>query len=141
MPKKQKTKGYDPLIYHTRLELREMYRAEGYSTIEAINKAQALYWEIRKLNDREAYSWNKARELECAYGTGKKLDQIGGQYGDPEDMWDEIEYMAQLDKGKITHYERIRRYRMRSMRKAERGSNENLRGFQANEEPGEPVPE
>jgi hypothetical protein len=140
MPKKQRTKGYDPLFYYTRLELREMFRAEGYSTREAISKARHLYWKIRQINDAEAYSWNKARELESAYGIGEKLDQTGGQYGDFETIWDVIDDMAQLDQGKITHYERFRRQRMRIKRQKERGSTGNQTGSQANEEPGEPVP-
>lgn len=117
MSKHQKTKGYDPLIYYTRLELREMFRAEGHSTREATAKARALYWKIRQINDQEAYSWNKVRELEYAYGTGKKLDQMGGQYGDSETMWDVTEDMAQLDQEKITHYESFRRQRMKIKRK------------------------
>ena len=140
MPKYQKTRGYDPLTYYTRLELRKMYKDMGYSNKEAIQMARALYWEIRKINDREAYSWNKARELESAYGKGKKLDQTGGQYGDSETIWDVIDDMAQLDQGKITHYERFRRQRMRIKRQKERGSTGNQTGSQANEEPGEPVP-
>ena len=119
MPRKQKTKGYDPLTYYTRLELREMYRAEGYSTREATAKARDLYWKIRQINDNEAYSWNKVRELESAYGAGKKLDQIGGRYGDHEAIWDEIEYMAQLDQRKTSHYERLRSQRMRMKRQPE----------------------
>jgi len=108
MPKHQKTKGYDPLIYYTRLELREMYRAEGCSTKEATAKARNLYWKIRQINDKEAYSYNKARELENSFGIGKALDELVGSYENTGEIWSAIGGMAEPDERRAAHYERLR---------------------------------
>jgi hypothetical protein len=140
MPRKQKTKGYDPLTYYTRLELREMYRAEGYSTREATAKARDLYWKIRQINDKEAYSWNKARELESAFGIGEKLDQLVSSYEDAGEIWNAIGGMAGPDKRGTAHYEHLRGRYTQKERQLERGSTGNQTSSQANEEPGEPVP-
>ncbi len=140
MPKYQKTRGYDPLTYYTRLELRKIYKDMGYSNKEAIQMARDLYWEIRKINDREAYSWNKARELESPYGAGAALRRLGARFGDNGGVWIEIESKAKPNERETAHYERLRGKRIRIKGQKERGSTGNPRGSQADEEPGEPVP-
>ncbi len=77
MPKIKHSKGYDRLEQWTRMELRQLYQAEGYPTKEAIKMAQVLYEVIRNLNRREIYSWNKARDLERVWGAGRALDELG----------------------------------------------------------------
>ena len=76
MPKIKHSKGYDRLEQWTRMELRRLYQAEGYSTKEAIGMAQALYEGIRNLNRAEIYSWNKCKELEIPIGAGRLLHNL-----------------------------------------------------------------
>ena len=109
----QKSKGYDRLQYWTRMELRRLYQAEGYSTKEASRMAGDLYKAVRNLNRRELYSWNKARELERLYGPNA-VDLLGGKCGkDAEEIWHIIENMRRPEVGGLTHYERHRGQRMR----------------------------
>ena len=111
--KGQKSKGYDRLQYWTRMELRQLYQAEGYSTKQATRMARDLYEAVRNLNRREFYSWNKARELERPLGA-KALDELGGRYShDAVKVWSIIESMARQVVREVTHYERCRGQRIR----------------------------
>ena len=118
MAKYQKSEGYDPVMYWTRLDLRRIYKTEGFSTREAIKMAGPLYEGIRQLNRKEIYSWSKARELEEASGNASDLEEIAAnyvyadlEYGD--EVWHEIESFAMPDKREVSHYERLRGHRMR----------------------------
>lgn len=112
MPKIKHTKGYDRLEQWTRMKLRRLYQAEGYSTKEAITMAQALYEGIRNLNRAEIYSWNKCREIEMPIGAGELLHNLTGDYLDANDLWADIEIQSRPPKHK-THYERLAGRRMR----------------------------
>ena len=116
--KYQKSEGYDPVMYWTRLDLRRIYKTEGSSTREAIKMAGLLYEGIRQLNRKEIYSWSKARELEEPSGNATDLEEIAAnyvyadlEYGD--EVWHEIESFAMPDKREVSHYERLRGHRMR----------------------------
>jgi hypothetical protein len=118
LAKYQKSDGYDPVMYWTRLDLRRIYKTEGSSTRQAIKMAGLLYEGIRQLNRKEIYSWSKARELEEPSGNASDLEEIAANYvfayldyGD--DVWDEIESFAMPDKREVSHYERLRGQRMR----------------------------
>jgi hypothetical protein len=118
MAKYLKSKGYDPVMYWTRLDLRRIYKIEGFSTREAIRMAGTLYEGIRLLNRKEIYSWSKARELEEPSGNASDLEEIAANYvfayldyGD--DVWNEIESFAMPDKREVSHYERLRGKQMR----------------------------
>ena len=118
MAKYQKSEGYDPVMYWTRLDLRRIYKTEGFSTRKAIRMAGLLYEGIRQLNRKEIYSWSKARELEEPSGNASDLEEIAANYvfayldyGD--DVWDEIESFAMPDKREVSHYERLRGKQMR----------------------------
>jgi hypothetical protein len=118
MAKYQKSDGYDPVMYWTRLNLRRIYKIEGFSTRKAIGMAGLLYDGIRQLNRKEIYSWSKARELEEPSGNATDLEEIAANYvfayldyGD--DVWDEIESFAMPDKREVSHYERLRGKQMR----------------------------
>jgi hypothetical protein len=113
-----KSKGYDPVMYWTRLDLRRIYKTEGSSTREAIKMAGLLYEGIRQLNRKEIYSWSKARELEDPSGNASDLEEIAANYafaylGYADEVWEEIESMAITDKRKLAHYERLRGKQMR----------------------------
>lgn len=110
MPKYQRSKGYEGLIYWTRMELRRFYEAEGYSKKEATKKAQSLYWKFMALNAKEAYSWNKARELERPYGVGGTLHELNYSRfdGSLENIWNEIQETMKEPEHELTHYERLR---------------------------------
>ncbi len=118
MAKYQKSEGYDPVMYWTRLDLRRIYKTAGFSTRKAIRMAGPLYEGIRQLNRKEIYSWSKARELEDPSGNASDLEKIAANYvfayldyGD--DVWDEIESFAMPDKREVSHYERLRGKQMR----------------------------
>jgi len=110
MPKYQRSKGYEGLKYWTRMELRRFYEAEGYSKQEATRKAQSLYWKFMALNAKEAYSWNKARELERLYGVGRALHELDCSdfRGTLETIWNEIRETAREPEHELTHYEKLR---------------------------------
>ena len=112
MPKIKHSKGYDRLEQWTRMELRRLYQAEGYSTKEAIRMAQILYEGIRKLNRAEAYSWNKCKELERPIGAGRLLHKLTGDYLDTDELWADIEIQYRPPDQKA-HYERLAGRRMR----------------------------
>ena len=129
--KYQKSEGYDPVMYWTRLDLRRLYKNEGLSTRKAIRMAGLLYEGIRQLNRKEIYSWSKARELEVPSGNASDLEEIAANYvfayldyGD--DVWDEIESFAMPDKREVSHYERLRGHRMR-LSPAVKATNEEAR--------------
>ena len=129
--KYQKSEGYDPVMYWTRLDLRRIYKTEGFPTRKAIRMAGLLYEGIRQLNRKEIYSWSKARELEVPSGNASDLEEIAANYvfayldyGD--DVWDEIESFAMPDKREVSHYERLRGHRMR-LRPAVKATNEEAR--------------
>ena len=118
MAKYQKSEGYDPVMYWTRLDLRRIYKTEGFSTRKAIRMAGLLYEGIRQLNRKEIYSWSKARELEEPSGNACDLEEIAAnyvyadlEYGD--EVWHEIESFAMPDKREIAHYELLRGQRIR----------------------------
>jgi hypothetical protein len=118
MARYQKSEGYDPVMYWTRLDLRRIYKTEGFSTRKAIKMAGLLYEGIRQLNRKEIYSWSKARELEEPSGNASDLEEIAANYryayldyGD--EVWEEIESFAMPDKREVAHYERLRGQRMR----------------------------
>jgi hypothetical protein len=116
--KYQNSEGYDPVMYWTRLDLRRIYKTEGFSTKKAIRMATLLYEGIRQLNRKEIYSWSKARELEEPSGNSSDLEEIAANYAYAyldygDDVWDEIESFAMPDKREISHYERLRGHRMR----------------------------
>jgi hypothetical protein len=118
MAKYQKSEGYDPVMYWTRLNLRRIYKIEGFSTRKAIRMAGPLYEGIRQLNRKEIYSWSKARELEDPSGNASDLEEIAANYAFAhfafaDEMWEEIESMAITDKRKLAHYERLRGKQMR----------------------------
>ena len=118
MAKYQKSEGYDPVMYWTRLDLRRIYKTEGFSTREAIRMAGLLYEGIRQLNRKEIYSWSKARELEDPSGNASDLEKIAANYvfaylDHGDDVWDEIESFAMPDKREVSHYERLKGHRMR----------------------------
>jgi len=106
MPKTKHSKGYDRLEQWTRMELRRLYQAEGYSTKEAIRMARALYEGIRNLNRAEIYSWNKCKELEIPIGAGRLLHNLTGDYTDTEELWFDIETQCRPHDQKA-HYERL----------------------------------
>ena len=112
MPKKKHSKGYDRLEQWTRMELRRLYKAEGYSTKEAIRMAQTLYEGIRNLNRAEIYSWNKCTEMEIPVGAGRLLHNLTGDYLDTDELWFEIEKQCRPDD-QMSHYERLANRRMR----------------------------
>ncbi len=112
MPKIKHSKGYDRIEQWTRLELRRLYQAEGYSTKEAIRMAQTLYEGIRNLNRAEIYSWNKCKELEIPIGAGRLLHNLTGDYLDTDDLWADIEIQCRPDD-REAHYERLAGRRMR----------------------------
>jgi hypothetical protein len=118
MAKYQKSDGYDPVMYWTRLDLRRIYKTEGFSTRKAIRMAGPLYEGIRQLNRKEIYSWSKARELEEPSGNVSDLEEIAANYAFAyldyaDEVWEEIESMAMTDKRKLAHYERLRGKQMR----------------------------
>jgi hypothetical protein len=125
--------SYDPLVYFTRLELRRMYQAEGYSTKEATRMARVLYEEIRNLNRYENYSWSRARDLEEPVGGIKELEYLAAPllitYAD--DLWILIQSMAMPDEREVAHYERLKGHRLRFSpavkESRERGRAEELR--------------
>jgi hypothetical protein len=106
MPKIKHSKGYDRLEQWTRMELRRLYQAEGYSTKEAIRMAQTLYEGIRNLNRAEIYSWNKCREVEMPLGAGRVIHNLTGDYLSTNDLWAEIQIQSRPPKHE-THYERL----------------------------------
>jgi hypothetical protein len=111
MSKTKHSKGYDRLEQWTRMELRRLYQAEGYSTKEATRMAQSVYEGIRNLNRAEIYSWNKCKEVEIPIGAGKLLDNLIGDYLDTNDLWSEIE-MQSRPPNLEAHYERLADRRM-----------------------------
>jgi hypothetical protein len=118
MAKYQKSEGYDPVMYWTRLDLRRIYKTEGSSTREAIRMAGLLYEGIRQLNRKEIYSWSKARELEESSGNASDLEEIAANYAFAhfafaDEVWEEIERMAITDSRELAHYERLRGKQMR----------------------------
>jgi hypothetical protein len=118
MARYQKSEGYDPVMYWTRLDLRRIYKTEGFSTRKAIRMAGLLYEGIRQLNRKEIYSWSKARELEDPSGNATDLEEIAANYAFAhfdfaDEMWEEIEKMAMTDNRELAHYERLRGQRMR----------------------------
>jgi hypothetical protein len=106
MPKTKHSKGYDGLKQWTRMELRRLYQAEGYSTKEAIRMAQTLYEGIRNLNRAGIYSWNKCREVEMPLGAGRVIHNLTGDYLSTNDLWAEIQIQSRPPKHE-THYERL----------------------------------
>jgi len=112
MPKTKHSKGYEGLKQWTRMELRRLYQAEGYSTKEAITMAQTLYEGIRNLNRAEIYSWNKCREVEMPIGAGRVIHNLTGDYLNTNDLWAEIEIQSRPPKSE-THCERLASRRMR----------------------------
>ena len=118
MAKYQKSEGYDPVMYWTRLDLRRIYKTEGFSTRKAIRMAGLLYEGIRQLNRKEIYSWSKARELEEPSGNASDLEEIAANYAfayldHADEVWEEIESMAMPDNRELAHYERLRGKQMR----------------------------
>ena len=118
MAKYQKSEGYDPVMYWTRLDLRRIYKTEGFSTRKAIRMAGLLYEGIRQLNRKEIYSWSKARELEVPSGNASDLEETAANYAYTDldyadEVWEEIESMAMPDRRKLAHYERLRGKQMR----------------------------
>ena len=118
MAKYKKSEGYDPVMYWTRLDLRRIYKTEGFSTRKAIRMAGLLYEGIRQLNRKEIYSWSKARELEEPSGNASDLEEIAANYAFAyldyaDEVWEEIESMAMPDRRKLAHYERLKGKQMR----------------------------
>ena len=106
MPKIKHSKGYDRIEQWTRMELRRLYQAEGYSTKEAISMAQTLYEGIRNLNRTEIYTWNKCKELEIPIGAGRLLHNLTGEYLNFDDLWADIERQCR-PRDRKAHYERL----------------------------------
>ena len=112
MPKIKHNKGYDRIEQWTRMELRRLYQAEGYSTKEAIRMAQALYEGIRNLNRAEIYSWNKCKELEIPIGAGRLMHNLTGNYLYTDELWADIKRQCRPDD-REAHYERLAGRQMR----------------------------
>ena len=106
MPRIKHSKGYDRIEQWTRMELRRLYQAEGYSTKEAIRMAQALYEGIRNLNRAEIYSWNKCKELEIPIGAGRLMHNLTGNYLYTDELWADIKIQGRPPY-REAHYERL----------------------------------
>ena len=108
MPKHHKSKRLGKREYYTRMELKKLYLHEGYSLEESRKKAHELYWAIIGMNEKQAYSWNKARELEIPFGVGEALHQLC----DCEDFSGEAHWcdagIISAGKSKTKHYEKLR---------------------------------
>jgi len=94
------------------MEVRRLYRDEGYSTKEAIRMAQTIYEGIRNLNKAEIYSWNKCKELKIPIGAGRLMHNLTGDYLDTNDLWAEIEIQSRPPNLEA-HYEGLAGRRMR----------------------------